>query len=108
MDSRQQTSRHYTIFIYYFFMLFNNTIRMFYSLFVFCFYYKIIGLSFLNLAGRGLTRFWPGGMGRAWASKVREGHGPNINGLCRAKFQFAGLGLAGLDKCLRAWAGPGF
>ena len=29
--------------------------------------YKIIGLSSLNLAGRGLTHLWPAGMGRAWA-----------------------------------------
>ena len=37
MDSRQQTSRHYTMFIYYFSMLFNKTIRMYYSIFVFRF-----------------------------------------------------------------------
>ena len=52
--------------------LFNKTISMFYSLFVFCLCYKIIGLSSLNLAGhglagRGLTHLWPAGMGRAWA-----------------------------------------
>ena len=45
---------------------------MFYSLFVFRLCYKIIGLSSLNLAGRGLagrglTHLWPAGMGRAWA-----------------------------------------
>ena len=56
MDSRQQTSRHYTMFTYYFFSLFNKTIRMYYSLFVFRFCYKIIGLSFKKFAGRGLTR----------------------------------------------------
>ena len=39
---------------------------MYYSLFVFRFYYKIIGLSFKKLAGRGLTRLWPTGMGRFW------------------------------------------
>ena len=74
MGSRQQTSRHYTMFIYYFVMLFNKTIWMYYSLFMFRFYYKIkiIGLSFKNLAGsglagRGLTRLWTAGMGWAWA-----------------------------------------
>ena len=41
-------SRHYTMFIYIFFMLFNKTIRMYYILFVFRFYYKIIGLSLKN------------------------------------------------------------
>ena len=40
---------------------------MYYSLLVFRFYYKIIDLSFKNLAGRGLTRLWPAGIGRAWA-----------------------------------------
>ena len=38
---------------------------MYYSLFVFRFYYKIIGLSFLNLAGRGLA-----GRGRSYAFLV--------------------------------------
>ena len=38
------------MFIYIFFLLFNKTVRFYYSLFVFYFYYKIIGLSFLNLA----------------------------------------------------------
>ena len=56
-------------------MLFNKTMSMYYSLFVFRLFNKIISLSFLNLAGRklagrGLTRhlarrYWPG---------------PNING----------------------------
>ena len=55
---------------------------MFYSLFVFRLSYKIIGLSSLNLtgrgyAGRGLTRLWPASMGRA-------GPGPNIQGMGRA------------------------
>ena len=45
--------------------LFNKTISLFYSLFVFRLCYKIIGLSSLNLAGRGLTHLWPAGMG--WA-----------------------------------------
>ena len=40
---------------------------MFYSLFVFRISYKIIVLSSLNVAGRGLTRLWPAGMGRVWA-----------------------------------------
>ena len=62
MDSRQETSRHYTMFIYYYYF-FNKTIRMYYSLFVFRFYYKIISLSFKNLAGSGLTCLWPAGMG---------------------------------------------
>ena len=53
-------------------MLFNKTIRMYYSLFVFRFYSKIICLSFLNFAGRwfagrGLTRLWLEGMGQACA-----------------------------------------
>ena len=60
----------------YIIFLCNKTISLFYSLFVFRFSYKIIGLSSLNLAGRGLagcglTRLWPVGMGRA-------GPGPNI------------------------------
>ena len=46
--------------------------RMYYSLFVFRFYYKIIDLSLKKLAGRGfacrgLTRLWPAGIGRVWA-----------------------------------------
>ena len=48
-DSRQQTGRHYTVFIYYFLLLFNKTIRMYFILFVF--YYKIIGLSFKKISG---------------------------------------------------------
>ena len=42
--------------------------------------YKITGLSSLNLAGRGLARLWPVGMGL----KLVAGPGPNIHGLCRA------------------------
>ena len=42
MDSRQQTSKLNSICL----CLFNKTIRMYYSLFVFRFCYKIIGLSF--------------------------------------------------------------
>ena len=68
-----------------FLMLFNKIIRMYYSLFVFLFYYKIIGLCFLNLAGSGLA-----------------GHG--LTRLCGP-----GLGqiLTGLDSNLQAWASPG-
>ena len=69
------------------FFLFNKTISLFYSLFVFRLCYKIIGLSSLNLAGRGLAGlpiFGP----RAWA-------GPETCG--------AGLGRTGLEKLLRAW-----
>ena len=59
-------SRHYTMFIYYFLLCYLiKTIRMYYSLFVFRFYCKIIGLSFKNLAGCRLTHLWPAGMGRA-------------------------------------------
>ena len=67
MGSRQQTSRHYTMFLYYFFYLIKQYVCITYSLFVFRFYYKIIGLSFFNvinkLAGRGLTCLWSVGMG---------------------------------------------
>ena len=71
------------MFIYYYF-LFNKTISLFYGLFVFHVSYKIIGLSSLNLAGRGLrlTRLWPAGMGLKLAG--RAGPGPNIHGLGRA------------------------
>ena len=55
------------IYVYIYVFLFIKTISLFYSLFVFRFFYKIIGLSSLNLAGRGLTHLWPAGMGRAWA-----------------------------------------
>ena len=68
------------MFIYNF--LFNQTISQFYSLFVFRISYKIIVLSFLNLAGRGLTCLWPAGMGLKLAG--RAGPGPNIHGLGRA------------------------
>ena len=72
---------------------------MFYSLFVFRLSYKIIGLSSVNIAGRGLadrglTRLWPTGV--VWAGygpetcgPGRAGPGPNIHGL------------------FRVWAGPG-
>ena len=75
------------IYIYICVFLFNKTISLFYSLFVFRLCYKIIGLSSLNLAGhglagRGLTHLWPAGMGRAW--NLRAGPGPNIHGLGRA------------------------
>ena len=74
--------------------------------------YKIIGLSSLNLAGRGLagrrlTHLWPVGMGlklvgRAWAKHSRSGLGLNLS--LRA--------WAGLEIFLRAWTltancGPG-
>ena len=54
----------------YIYMFLNKTISLFYSLFVFRLCYKIIGLSSVNLvgrglAGRGLTHLWPVGMG--WA-----------------------------------------
>ena len=65
------------MFIYYF--LFIKTISLFYSLFVFRISYKIVVLSSLNLAGRGLTRLWPVGMGLKLAG--RSGPGPNIHGL---------------------------
>ena len=63
--------------------LFNKTISLFYSLFVFRLCYKIIGLSSLNLAGRGLTHLWPAGMGR-------------------------GLKLAGRGQTFTVWVGPKF
>ena len=65
---------------------------MYYSLFVFRFYYKIIGLSFLNVADCGLTRLWPAGMGRAgnmWAGPGQTMNGPAL----------------GLNSSLQAWAG---
>ena len=74
MDSRQQTSRHYTMFIF-FLMLFNKTIRIYYGLFVYRFYYNFLNLVGRGFAGRGLTRLWPAGMGRAWTSTVRAGPG---------------------------------
>ena len=58
---------------------------MYYSLFVFCFYYKIIGLSFLNLASRRqqaypfLARWYGPGLGLKRAGQA--GPGTNINGL---------------------------
>ena len=91
----------YPIYIYMFY-LFNKTISLFYSLFVFRFCYKIIGLSSLNLAGRrlagrGLTHLWPAGMGQARPASSRPGPylqtfmvwvGPG------PKLKFAGLGRA--------------
>ena len=58
-------------------MLFNKTICMYNSLFVFRFYYKIIGLSFKNLAGlraAGLLVFGP----RVWAGPGTETCGPGL------------------------------
>ena len=68
MHCTQQT---YNVHILLFFMLFTKTIRIYCSLFVFCFYYKIIGFFYLwaypSLAheyglGLGLKR-----AGQAWA-----------------------------------------
>ena len=66
--------------------------------------YNIIVLSSLNLAGRGLagrglTRLWPAGMGLKLAGRA----GP---GRAWAKHSRSGSGL-GLNSSLRAWAGPG-
>ena len=97
------------IYIHIYVFLFNKTISLLYSLFVFRLCYKIIDLSSLNLAGRrladrGLTHLWPAGMGLKLVG--RAGPGPNIQ-------SGSGLGLnsslqawAGLEKLLRAWAGP--
>ena len=73
------------------FFLFNKTISLFYSLFVFRLCYKIISLSSLNLVGRGLEgpraypslacRYGPG-LGLKLAGWTRPG--PNIRGLGRA------------------------
>ena len=92
------------MFIYYF--LFNKTISLFYSLFVFRLADKIIGVYSLNLAGRGLagrgrTRLWPAGMGLklvGWA-------GPGL-GQTFTVWVGPGPGL-GLNSSLRAWPGPG-
>ena len=79
-----------------FYMSFNKTIRAFYySLFVFRFYYKVIGLSFINLAGRGY------GPCLGLKCKVRPGLG-----LTLAVWAGPGQGL-GLNSSLRAWAGLG-
>ena len=48
-----------------------------YSLFVFRFYYKIIGLSFINFAGRVLTRLSSAGTGLGLKRAGRAGPGPN-------------------------------
>ena len=61
----------YILYIYVF--LFNKTISLFYSLFVFCLYYKIIGLSSLNLADRGLA-----GRGLTQTFMVWVGPGPKF------------------------------
>ena len=83
---------------------------MCYSLSVFCFYYKIIGLSLKNLvgrrlAGRGLTRlareYGPGlGLKRA----CRVGPGPNINSLGWA---WAYILVCGPGPGLTNFCGPG-
>ena len=68
--------------------LFNKTISLFYSLFVFRLCYKIIGLSSLNLAGRGLAGlpiFGP----RVWAGPGPETCGP------------------GMGQTFTVWVGPG-
>ena len=77
MDSRQQTLYNVHILC-----LFNKTIRMYYSLYVFSFYFKIIGLSYPSL-----VRWYGPGLGLKLAA--RAGPGSNINGLGRA---FAGPG----------------
>ena len=71
-------------------MIFNKTIRMHYRLFGFQFYYTIMCLYFLDLAG--LPDFGP---------RVQVGPGPETCGPGRA-----GPGL-GLNSSLRAWAGLG-
>ena len=73
--------------------LFNKTMSLFYSLFVFRLCYKIIGFSKL----RGPRACGP----RAYPSLAL----PNIHGLGRA-WAGPGPGL-GLNSSLRAWAGPG-
>ena len=83
------------------FFLFNKTISLFYSLFVFRLCYKIIGLSSLNLAGCGLAGlpiFGP----RVWAGP--ETCGPGL-GQTFTVWDGPGPGL-GLNSSLRAWAGP--
>ena len=86
------------MFIYYF--LFNKAISLFYSLFVFRLSYKIIGLSSLNLAGRGLV-------GRGHTRALARGYGPGMDlklavragpGRAWAKHSRSGSGLG------RAWA----
>ena len=88
------------MFIYYF--LFNKTISLFYSLFVFRFSDKIIGLSSLNLAGSGLNCLWPAGMGLKLAGRA----GPGLDQTFTV-WVGPGPGL-GLNSSLLAWAGPGF
>ena len=67
------------MFIYNF--LFNKIISLFYSLFVFRVYYKIISLSSLNLAGRG--------------------YGPGMG------LKLAGRAWPGLGQTFMIWVGPG-
>ena len=67
---------------------------MFYSLFAFRVSYKIIVLSSLNIAGRGLTHLWPAGMGRVMGLKLA--------GRAWAKHSRF---WSGLNSSLRAWAG---
>ena len=67
--------------------LFNKTISLFYSLFLFHLCYKIIGLSSLNLAGRGL-RAYPSlarGYRPGLGLKLADWAGPNIPSLGRAR-----------------------
>ena len=70
------------MFIYIFLMLFNKTIHMYYSLFVFRFYYKIIvyNLKILRAAGSPVfgPRVWAG-PGPETCGPGRAGSGPNIN-----------------------------
>ena len=88
------------IYVYMFF-LFNKTMSLFYSLFVFRLCYKIIGFSKLS----GPRACGP----RAYPSLAR-GYGPGLGlklaGRAWAKHSRSGSGL-GLNSSLRAWAGPG-
>ena len=64
MESRHQTSRHYTMFMFYFLLCY--LIKQYVCITVylcFVFKYKII----VRLASRGLTRILPTGMDPAWA-----------------------------------------
>ena len=104
MDSRQQTLYYVHIL---FFMSFNKATLMYYTLFAFRFYYKIIIFSKFSgpRAYPSLARGYGPGLGLKDA--VRAGPGPNINGLGRAWAKILVCGH-GLDEFLRAWAGPGF
>ena len=92
------TLRSFTLFFLRIFVsfVFNKTISLFYSLFVFRLCYKIIGLSSLNCR---LTHLWPTGMDRAWNLQAGPGLGQTFH-IC------VGPG-PGLNSSLRAWAGPG-